>query len=495
MHLHFPAGRAEQLRRSTLIAAIVCLCATGVSAQHSLTAAPDTVWLSLDSCISVALSDNPLIRVASLEIDRSDYTRRETIGKLFPSISFDGQYGRTLAKQTMYMNMGAFGGGGGSSTENPDESGSPSSRASSGGNTGIKVGLDNSYSIGFSASLPVIAPQLWKTVNLTELQILENVEKARQSKLSTVNQVKSAYYSLLLALESYEAIRQSYDMAQYTASRYVAQFQLGTASEFDTLRSAVAVRNIEPQLVQATIAIRQARLQLGVLMGLDPTRVAVSPNVTLADYAAVAMDDLSGLSNDIEHNTDLRILGVQQRELQASHTINKMAWFPTVALSANYNWTTMSNGSPFASSQWNPYSSIGLSLSLPLFQGGQRYYKIKQSAVQIAELDLQRENLERTLRTQTDLAIENIRLNQEQIATCDKGVEQAEAAYRIQYNSFYGVGASSYLDLRDSELALTQARLLRLQAIYNYLVARGDLEYLLGTAPLSRYGVSDDQNR
>ena len=65
----------------------------------------DTLSLPLDSCIAIALSDNPTIKVADMEITRMDYSKKETIGQLLPSISFGASYNRTLAKQTMYMNM------------------------------------------------------------------------------------------------------------------------------------------------------------------------------------------------------------------------------------------------------------------------------------------------------------------------------------------------------------------------------------------------------
>lgn len=462
------------LLRLTLSAA-ACTAMLPLAAQT-----PDTIRLSLDSCMSIALSDNPLIKVAGLEIERTDWSRRETIGQLLPSISFDGQYGRSLAKQTMYMNMDAFGGmggmGGGEGTEMPE------SRGGSGSDGGIKIGLDNSYTLGFSAQLPLIAPQLWKTLKLNDLQILENVEKARQSRLNTVNQVKNAYYGLLLAIESRAAVIESRDMAQLTADRYRSMFELGTASRFDTLRTAVALRNIEPQIVQADIAVSQARLQLAVLMGMNPLEVAITPDVTLADYAAYTRDDLSGMGYDMDNNADLRLLDVQTRELETAHAINKLAYIPTLAFSANYSWTTMSNGKVFGAGKWNPYSNIGLNLSVPIFQGGQRYSRTKQSAIQVAEMQWQRDNLLRNLNTQAAIARDNIRLNLDQIESCALGVEQADAAYRIQYDSFYGIGAASYLDLRDSELALTQARLQHLQAIYNYLVARSDLELLCGTA-------------
>ncbi len=449
----------------------------------------DTLALSLDKCIEIALSDNPTIRVADMEITRTDYSKKEVLGQLFPTITFGGSYSRTLAKQTMYMNMSGFGGGSegedgdGSGDGNPDSDTPASPAQRGGGGGGIKVGLDNSYQVGFNASMPLIAPQLWKTLKLSDTQILQNIESARASRLSLVNQVKNAYYALLLALDSRDVIQESYDMARFTADLYAKQFELGTATRYDVLRTEVAVRNVEPELSQADIAIKQARLQLLVLMGVD-AMTPVMPDRRLKSYESSMYAQALGLSRDISGNSDLRMLDLQTRALKNTLDVQKASWYPTLALTASYNWTSMNNGTPFKNLIWNPYSMVGVTLSFPLFEGGQRYYKVKQAQVQFNEMKYQRENLERTLRMQVDVSVDNINTNVKQIESCSESVRQAETAHSIVKQSFE-IGAASYLELRDGELALTQSRLAYYQAIYNYLVANSDLEYLLGSHDVS----------
>ena len=87
---------------------------------------------------------------------------------------------------------------------------------------------------------------------------------------------------------------------------------------------------------------------------------------------------------------------------------------------------------------------------------------------------------------QVDLAIDNINTNVKQIASCSESVRQSKTAYEIARRSFE-IGAASYLEIRDSELALTRARLAYYQAIYNYLVARSELELLTGSFDLKPY--------
>lgn len=237
--------------------------------------------------------------------------------------------------------------------------------------------------------------------------------------------------------------------------------------------------------MQSEIAIKQARLQLLILMGLDAS-FDFSVEEGLAGYETTMYETVLNINRDHSLNPSLVLNTLDTDIAKRNVKIQQSAWYPTLALSANYNWTSMSNGSPFKNFRWTPYSGIGLTLSIPIFEGGQRYSRVKQAKLQAAELTLQRENLERSIANQVTLAIDNININVRQIASCSESVTEAEKAHDIMSKSF-DIGAASYLDLRDSELALTRARLARFQAIYNFLIAHSELELLLGNAPVDNY--------
>ena len=95
---------------------ITCL---GACAAFAVTTAlgQDERSLTLDECLAIALSDNPTVRVADMEVRRMDYSKKEVIGQFLPSIDFGANYSRTLAKQVAYMNMDNFPGMGSGSTE------------------------------------------------------------------------------------------------------------------------------------------------------------------------------------------------------------------------------------------------------------------------------------------------------------------------------------------------------------------------------------------
>ena len=91
--------------------------------------------LSLDECVRIALNENPTIKVKEMEITRVDYSRKEVLGQLLPTINLAGQYQRNLSLQTMYM-------------DTPN------------GSMAIKMGSDNTHAAGFQAQIPLVVPQL-----------------------------------------------------------------------------------------------------------------------------------------------------------------------------------------------------------------------------------------------------------------------------------------------------------------------------------------------
>lgn len=470
----------------TLLAVAVVSAGT-VVAQ---TATPDTAAvagagktvLGLDDCLRIALSESPTVKVADMDIVRVDYSRKETLGNILPTVAFGGTYSRMLAKQVAYMNLGdmpGMGGGDSDASQTPDAEQRSSSDKK---DTGFKMGLDNSYQLGFSASLPLFAPQLWQALKLSDAQIAQSVEQARASRLNLVNQVKNAYYALMLAKDSRRVVQESYDMAKLTHDMYVKRQSVGDASEYDVLRTSVAMKNVEPEITQADIAISRARLQLFVLMGINPDDGAgIDFAGQLADYEDGMYEYVLSLGNDFSNNTSLRQNELQTNTLEQTVKMHKKAWYPTLSLSASYNWTSSSDGNPLRNFRWNPYSMVGITLNVSLFQGFQRYYRIRQAEVQVDMARMQHDDLVNSVNMQVKLARDNIRLNVKQIESCNESVGQAQKAYDIMHQTF-DIGAASYLDLRDSELALTRSRLAYFQAVYNYLIAGAELELLLGNA-------------
>ena len=420
--------------------------------------------VTLDECIRIALNDNPTIIVADMEIQRVDYSKKQTLGQLLPQVNFTANYNRTLAKQTMVMMDQEF-----------------------------KAGTDNQHSVGFQGSLPIIVPSLWKSIKLSDTQILQNIEQARSSRLSLVNQVKNAYYALLLAKDSKRVIEANHNTALLNADIFEKQYEIGVASEYDKTRARVAATTLEPSILDAENSITALKLQLKVLMGMD-VAVDIEPVETLDDFKAQMYENTLRVDTSLVNNTNLRQLDLQTDYLKQALKVQKMSWAPTLNGTINYMWNSMSNGSPFKNFNWNPYSQAGLALTWNLFSGGQRYYKQKQAEIAVREMKWQRENLVRGLNSQVETQLNTIKSNLKQIESNAASVALAEKSDNIIQESFK-LGVGTFLQIQDTQNALLGARLSYYQAIYNLLVSQSNLELLLGNAPLSKYGVNENTNK
>jgi len=128
---------------------------------------------------------------------------------------------------------------------------------------------------------------------------------------------------------------------------------------------------------------------------------------------------------------------------------------------------------------WFPTSTFGLQLSIPLFQGGTKYNKIKQIKIQREEMELQRDNLKRSLELQTISQMNNIKNALKKIESNKESLRQAEKGLSIS-QKMYEVGMATFLDLNNADLNYKNAGLSYNQSIYEYLSAKADLEKLLG---------------
>lgn len=443
--------------------------------------------LNLDEAIEIALSTNPTIKVADQEIERTDYTRKEAIGALFPTVDLSGQYTRNVKKQVMYMDIpetgqsgentggetgsGEDAGAGGLLPGNPDE--------------GFSFGRNNQWSVGFSFQLPIIAPSLWANIKLTKTDVERAMELARSSRLDMINQVQRAYYNILLSEDSYEVLKQSYENAELNAENFRNKFKQGMASEYDVLRAEVQVRNQEPGLLQAENAVNLTRMQLKVLLGID-MNIQIEPADKLASYESEMYETTLNIDTSLQHNTTLRQLDINRELLERSAKIAKLAYSPTLAATGSYNWLSMNNDFRFKNYKWDPYSIVGLTLSIPILQGGSRYFRIKQAQLDVKSLQYQREDVVRNLTLQVRNSMDNIQKSIKQIASNKEGVRQAEKAYSIMQKSF-NIGSATFIELNDADLALTSSRLSYYQAIFDYLTAQSDLQFVLGNTDLSKY--------
>ena len=411
--------------------------------------AQDTLRVTLQDAVRIALSDNPTIKVAGQEIQLKKEARREAYAGLFPEASLLGSYSRAIKKQSFAM-MGEV----------------------------IEVGTDNTYSGGLSVSLPVFAPALYKSISLTETDVNLAVEKSRASRLDMVNQVTKAFFQLLLAQDSYEVLLKSYKQSEDNYNVVKAKYEQGAVSEYDKISADVQMRSLKPTVVSARNGVNLANLQLKVLMGMEAdVKVAVEGNLKdyeMSMFTRQAMPRPDNLGN----NSTLKQLELNALQLKQTLKLQYTNFMPTLSASFQYMYTSMNDNFKFKEYDWRPYSTIGLNLSIPLFKGS-NFTQLKQTRIQMKQLEENRINTERQLTMQATSYLDNMAASTEQVVSNKEAVYQAEKGRTIAEKR-YEVGKGTILELNSSEVALTEAQLTYNQSIYDYLVAKADLDLVLG---------------
>lgn len=481
-----------------LLVAGSVLMSLSAMAQEVDTTKTATV-ITLEDALKIALSENASVRVADKEIERTGYARKGTYASLFPQIDLTGSFQRTIKKQVMYMDMDMsdfMGGSEETGGETGDGTGSEGSPAPGGFGSGggIEVGRWNSYSGGLTAAMPIVNAQLWKSIKISGMEVELAVEKARSSRLDMVTQVKQAYYAVLLAKEALNVYKEVYDNAvrnfEQTRMRYNAQ----KASELDYTRAKSTVASAIPNVYNAESSVILALWQLKAVMGVELDQ-EIDVAGTIGDYAAdMTYDPSLNESVSLEYNTTMRQLAIQAEELAANIKLQKFAYIPTLAVSFAYMETAMTNDFKFSNYRWTPYSYVGLSLNIPIFSGGKRWNDLRQAKVQASQLNIQMADTERQLKIGIRQYLNTMETQIKSFSAAEEAVQTAEKAYSIAEKS-YNVGRSTITELNDAQLALTQARLGVSQTVYEFVVAKSNLEKIMGYDFIDDCGNADLENR
>lgn len=449
------------------------------------------VVISLEQALKIALSENIAVKVADKEIERTKYAKKGTYASLFPQIDATGSYQRTIKKQVMYMDfdMSSFGGGSaagsgstGSGTAGTGEGSgtvSGSTTSSSKNNGGLEVGRWNTWSAGVSASMPVVNAQLWKSIKISGMDVELAVEKARASRLDMVSQVKNAYYAVLFSKEAFNVYKEVYENAMTNYAETEKKYNVQKATDLDMARAKTNVANAIPNVYNAESSIILALWQLKAVMGID-LEMNIDVEGAIEDYSEYMTSDVTKADSiSLDRNSTMKQLEIQANELAQSIKAQQYAYIPTLALAFNYSYNAMTNDFNFKEYRWTPYSYVGVSLSIPIFSGGKRLNQVRQARNSYEQMRLQMTSTERNLKISIRQSLNTMETNVKSYDAAKDAVASAEKAYSIAEKS-YEVGRATLTDLNDAQLALTQARLAESQAVYNFIVAKTQLEQTLG---------------
>lgn len=440
----------------------LCLICVGLMSLGVATAqqSGEVLTLSIDEAIELALSDNPTVKVANLEIERYDYVRKQTLASLYPSVDVSGQYSLAIRRQEMAE--------------------------------GFSFGGKNTFNLGGSVALPLFVPAIYEQLKMTRTQMESAVESARATRIDMVASVRSAYYNVLLAEQSLAVLKEAIKTTEQVVKNTENLYKNGLASEYDYLTAEVQLSNLKPQVLQTENAIGLTKLQLKMYLSI-PEGVDIAVVGTLDGFRdAVLLNE--EFSYNIEDNTTVRSLDIQAKMLKHQERLIQSSRMPSIAAFGQVSYMgqervdlsgLMGGGMTRAAAAeqskfwWQTPISVGAQISIPIFAGFKKTNQLREVRNQMAQLNMQREYAEQGIRLQIEQAVNTLLTARETMLSNELTVQQAEKAYNISLTR-YNAGAGTILELNSSQLSLTQAQLSYSQSIYDYLSAYASYEKTLG---------------
>lgn len=437
--------------RTGLLAAFLMLL-SGIAAT-----AQTPVSLSLEEAITVALENNRDLKVSRLDLETADAQVDEAFGNALPTLDLNGRYTYNFKRPVFFF---------------PDNEGRVRP---------IEIGSKNAISADLTLQQILFNSAVFTGVGTAEIYAQISRQQLRAKTSEVVLNVKQAYNTALIAQEVLKVNETLLTNAEANYKDTRALFEAGLRAEFDAIRAEVAVANQRPQVVDARNNYQSALDNLKYLLGyenLAETELTLTgslPGASTLGTAGMSYDE--GVAVMMESNPQietLRLTGDVNKELV---TIRKSDYLPTLALFATYKYEGQAN--TFDSLSFEPSAYAGLNLSLNILNGGKTKAQVGQAEVEYDKVRYQRAQLIAGLKTRLESVLRRIDYARERIQASDRTIEQADKAYRIAVTT-YRAGTGTQLQINDADLALAQARLNQLNAVYDYTLAMAELESLLG---------------
>ncbi len=420
-------------RTVLILAGVVCLCVPAARAQ--------TQSVTLDEAIVRALETLPSMVQARGAIGNAHATRLQSWGSWLPSVSASA--GNSVNSSTRW-----------------DE------------RTQTTVsGSSSSYSTSLSANMT-----LFDGFSRLADHRIANAEVASadasyiNTEFQTILQVKQAFFNALAAEELVRISDTRIQRAQEQLNISTEKLNAGTATRSDTLRSHVEVANAELQRLQAVTQLASAEADLARLVGMEGSVTAEADEMLLV----IADVDTTSLREEaLAASPQIQQADASERSAAAQHSATTAQYLPRASASYSRSWSA---------NDWldlNPSWSARLSFSWTLFNGFTRESNRTRSSWALESARAQAEDIRRQVNSDLTLYLASLAAARTSLEIAEANRAASEEDLRVQRER-YRLGAATIVDVLASQVNLDQAEVDIVQARFDYLVAKAQIEALVG---------------
>ncbi len=284
---------------------------------------------------------------------------------------------------------------------------------------------------------------------------------------------KQAFYNAIATEELVRVAEAQVARARQELQIAVDKLRAGSGTRSDSLRSAVDLGNARLALLQAQANLATAQANLGRQVGVDqPVRAA-------PDSALPPLPDTTGLRVQVvESAPQVQQAEAQARAAGAQVAVSRSAYWPTLNYTASNSFSGFDapwQGTGAYTKGWN----VRVSLNWTLFNGFTRERSMTSASVARDVAEAQAADTRRGVSAQYTQQLAALLTSFTQIDISTAQVAAATEDLRVQQER-YRVGAATILDLLTSQASLTQAQVNLVQSRFNFVIARAQLEALVG---------------
>jgi outer membrane protein TolC len=517
-------------RRGLLAALIMLVFSSAAHAQQSnyvTESAADTLSLTLDEAVQIALENNFGLRNAFLDRETAIQQVREAWGSVYPNVNAVGNFTRNLVTANPFAGSGAdqlfadFGAIGwlryneearleGREELTFDEfidrqmQGYEDAGITPPSMDDDPFSVDNQFVLSLSITQTLFSGAAFAAIQGAEQFKKLSEDAVQRERQVVIDEVRRAYFSALLAWQQVEVMRSSVDRLRRTVDDVTRTVDQGLASRYEKLSAEVELVNLETELIEAENRAELAKRSINLLLNLESTR----PIRLVGDLAMTAMQPVGDLSLDEavsiakEFRPDLKQAEGVIEINRINERINRSSYRPVVSAFANLDYIgrvpdnrtvvmrdpadpdnpfrfTSENRGFFHDAYWNPNIAVGINVSWNIFSGFQNRARLEQSRIQTRKSELQHEFLASSIRVEVDQALRNLRTAERRIDSQRRNIEKAQVNYDFaRTRMLEGVGTN--LEERQASMLLDQSRLSYLAAVHDYLLAVSRFELVLG---------------
>ncbi len=423
---------------------------------------------SMQDAISYARENHDEVKKALLEIADADGNVKEFTSIGMPKISGNVQLQHFLDIPTSIIPAGSFFEG------DPDRNIPPNPAE----DLQVQFGFKNNLTAGLSADALLFDGSFF--VGLQAAKFFKDLV-AKQAEVTKENlgvSVAKAYLAVLVAEKNRALLQKNISNLEKTYDESFQIYREGFIEKLDLDRLDLSLNNlrVEDQKIQSLIEISKNVLKFSMGYPLDQEIELTQSfdDLLITEYESIALLDAQ---LDLKERTEYVALKAARNLNDLNIKRLKMQYIPTLRGFASY--AQVLQGNNISGGSWFPTTIVGLTLDVPIFDGFEKRSKISRAKIEKEQHLVDLSTLEKGI----NLEVINAR---KAMANALKTVESTQKSEALAQNIYdtalikyrEGVGASLEVTQAESDLYAAQGNVIN--ALYDLLVAKVDLEKALG---------------